>query len=265
MGTLVAAARGRYGHAVTTRVLLLGGTAEARELAAALVGRPDTVVVSSLAGRVANPRLPVGEVRIGGFGGVDGLTRWLVMHRVDALIDATHPYAQRIRSSAVRAAEATGVPHLRLERPGWTSGPGDRWHRVPHLAAAAELTPRLGGRAFVTTGRQGLDAFLPLRDTWLLVRVVDEPRTPLPGNVSVISDRGPYHVAAETALMAAHRIDVLVTKDSGGSYTRAKLTAARDLGLPVVMVDRPAAVAVPAKVTETGAAVAWLESALPQR
>lgn len=180
MGALVARPHGRYRRAVTTRVLLLGGTAEARELAAALVGRPDTVVVSSLAGRVANPRLPVGEVRIGGFGGVDGLTQWLVEHQVDVLIDATHPYAERIRSSAVRAAEATGVPHLRLERPGWTSGPGDRWHRVPHLAAAADLVPRLGGRAFVTTGRQGLDAFLPLRDTWLLVRVVDEPQTPLP-------------------------------------------------------------------------------------
>ncbi|AVT29498.1 cobalt-precorrin-6A reductase [Plantactinospora sp. BC1] len=248
---------------MTTRVLLLGGTAEARELAAALVDRPDTVVVSSLAGRVADPRLPVGEVRIGGFGGPAGLARWLVEHRIDVLVDATHPYAARMRSSAVQAAEATGVPYLRLERPGWTAGPGDRWHRVPDLAAAADLLPRLGRRAFVTTGRQGLGAFLHLTGTWLLVRVVDEPTVPLPDNVTLLRDRGPYRVAAERELLTAHRIDVLVSKDSGGTYTMAKLAAARELGLPVVLVDRPAPVALPAAVGEVTAALAWLERALP--
>ncbi|WP_422769958.1 cobalt-precorrin-6A reductase [Plantactinospora sp. WMMC1484] len=248
---------------MTTRVLLLGGTAEARDLAAALVDRPGTVVVSSLAGRVADPRLPAGQVRIGGFGGPAGLTRWLTEHRVDALVDATHPYAARMRVSAVEAAGATGVPYLRLERPGWTAGPGDHWHRVPDLAAAAALVPRLGRRAFVTTGRQGLDAFLHLTGNWLLVRVVDDPAMPLPGNVTVLRDRGPYEVAAERELLVTHRIDVLVSKDSGGAYTAAKLAAARDLGLPVVLVDRPAPVPLPAMVTEVTAALAWLETALP--
>ncbi|GIG88603.1 cobalt-precorrin-6A reductase [Plantactinospora endophytica] len=250
---------------MTTRVLLLGGTAEARELAAALVDRPDTIVVSSLAGRVADPRLPVGEVRIGGFGGPAGLARWLDTHRIDVLVDATHPYAARMRSSAVRAAGETGVPYLRLERPGWTEGPGDRWHRVPDLDAAAELVPRLGRRAFVTTGRQGLAAFLHLTGAHLLVRVVDEPTIPLPENVTVLRDRGPYRVTAERELLTAHRIDVLVSKDSGGTYTMAKLDAARDLGLPVVLVDRPAPVALPATVTEVAAALAWLETAPPRR
>ncbi|MFY1691772.1 cobalt-precorrin-6A reductase [Plantactinospora sp. WMMB782] len=247
---------------MTNRVLLLGGTAEARELAAALVGRPDTMVVSSLAGRVADPRLPLGEVRIGGFGGPEGLARWLVEHAVDALVDGTHPYAARIRSSAVLAAGSTGVPYLRLERPGWTAGPGDRWHRVPDLAAAADLVPRLGRRAFVTTGRQGLAAFLHLTGVELLVRVVDEPTVPLPGNVTLLRDRGPYQLAAERELLLAHRIDVLVSKDSGGTYTMAKLAAARELGLPVVLVDRPAPIALPAVAAEVAAALAWLETVL---
>jgi precorrin-6A/cobalt-precorrin-6A reductase len=246
-------------HEVATqRVLILGGTAEARELAATLHGRPGLQVMSSLAGRVQDPRLPVGEVRVGGFGGVDGLARWLSEHHVSALVDATHPYAERMHATALRAAELTGVAHLRLERPGWSASAADRWTRVPDFEAAAVALPGLGRRAFLTTGRQRLDAFTQLTDLWLLARVVDEPAGPLPANMRVIRDRGPYTVDSETALLTGHRVDVVVTKDSGGDYTAAKLTAARSLGLPVLMIDRPVPLDAPAVVRSVSAAASWI-------
>ncbi|PZG05382.1 cobalt-precorrin-6A reductase [Nonomuraea aridisoli] len=218
---------------------MLGGTAEARALAADLAGR-GLHVVSSLAGRVSNPRLPVGEVREGGFGGPDGLARWLTGERVDALVDATHPFAARMTASAARASEATGVPLLVLRRPGWEEGPGDRWHRVPSLEAAADrLSRRPGARVFLTTGRRSLPVFTSIPGVWLLARSVDPPEPPVPDNVRVLLDRGPYTVEGERALIREHRLDVLVTKDSGGRMTTAKLVAARELGLPVIMVNRP--------------------------
>src|SRR4051794_24702064 len=149
-------------------ILVLGGTAEARELAAELDGA-GMRVLTSLAGRVANPRLPRGDVRVGGFGGPGALADWLGTHDVGAVVDATHPFAQRISASAAGACPAAGVPLLRLERPGWTERPGDRWHRVPDLAAAAALIPALGTRVLLTTGRQGLAAFARGR-AWFLVR-----------------------------------------------------------------------------------------------
>jgi precorrin-6A/cobalt-precorrin-6A reductase len=221
-----------------TRVLILGGTAEARELAAALDdGGVD--VVSSLAGRVANPRLPRGGVRIGGFGGPHGLARWLTEHAITAVVDATHPFAERISASAAQACAAAGIPLLRLERPGWAQRPGDRWHRVPDLTAAAGLVPRLGRRVLLTTGRQGLAAFADVRDTWFLVRCVDPPSPPLPPHHEVVLDRGPYTRAGELGLIGRHAIDLVVTKDSGGRLTEAKLDAARERGLPVIVVQRP--------------------------
>ncbi|GII58422.1 precorrin-6A reductase [Planotetraspora thailandica] len=225
------------------RVLILGGTAEARALAAALDPEPGVHVVSSLAGRVSNPRLPVGEVHEGGFGGPDGLAAWLREHAVDAMVDATHPFAERMTASAAQAAERTGVPLLVLRRPGWTEGPGDAWHRVASLGAAAELLPSLGRRVFLTTGRRSLPAFTgaftAVEGLWFLARSVDPPEPPIPANVHVVLARGPYTVEGERALIAEHRLDVLVTKDSGGQMTTAKLVAARELGLPVIMVDRP--------------------------
>jgi len=218
-------------------VLVLGGTSEARALAAALVGR-GVSVTSSLAGRVANPRLPVGEVRIGGFGGPEGLADWLAGNDVSAVVDATHPFAKFIGHSAVTGARLAGVPMLRLQRPGWQAGPGDRWVWVDDLRQAADALPALGERVFLTSGRQGLSAFAPL-DLWFLIRCVDPPAQPLPARHEVVLDRGPYRLEAETGLMRAHRVDVLVTKDSGGTMTSAKLDAARALGLPVVVVRRP--------------------------
>ena len=219
-------------------VLVLGGTGEARALAAALVGR-GVHVVSSLAGRVANPRLPDGEVRVGGFGGPGGLARWLTDHDTAAVIDATHPFAERIGASAVAGAKAANVPLLRLQRPGWHAGPGDDWHWVDSLGDAAVEIQALGERIFLTSGRQGLSAFAHCADQWFLARCVDPPEQPLPPKIEILLDRGPYDVASETALLREHRIDVLVTKDSGGEMTTAKLVAAREQGIPVVVVRRP--------------------------
>jgi precorrin-6A/cobalt-precorrin-6A reductase len=246
---------------VTPRhVLVLGGTAEARRLAAALHRHPAFAVTSSLAGRVARPRLPSGEVRIGGFGGAEGLTTWLSGHRTDAVVDATHPFAARMTANAVAATAATGVPLLVLRRPGWTEGPGDRWHRVPDAARAAELVPRLGTRPFLSTGSGDLAAFAGL-DLWCLLRAVDPPPPPLPARHHLVLARGPFTADAERALLREHRIDVVVARDSGGELTAAKLVAARELGLPVVLLARPPAPDAPA-VTSVEEAVAWLSAAL---
>lgn len=217
------------------RVLILGGTAEARALAARLTG---VHVVSSLAGRVTDPRLPAGEVHIGGFGGAEGLAAWLRDNRIDRLVDATHPFAERMSASAAHASRLTGVPLLALRRPGWDEEGADDWHRVPSLSGAAGALPE-GARVFLTTGRRSIPVFAARTDAWFLARSVDPPEPPVPPNVEVLLARGPYTVDGERALIREHRLTVLVTKDSGGAMTRAKLTAARDAGIPVIMVDRP--------------------------
>ncbi|WP_155059522.1 cobalt-precorrin-6A reductase [Streptomyces blattellae] len=224
---------------MSPHILVLGGTAEARRLAADLVTRPGIRVTTSLAGRVSTPGAVEGDVRIGGFGGAAGLAEWLRAHRVDALVDATHPFAESITANAAEAASVTGLPLLVLRRPGWQRGPEDRWHPVPSLDAAADLLPRLGHRVFLTTGRLGLAAFAHLTDLHFVVRSVDPPEPPMPRDTEVLLARGPFTVTAEKALLRVHRIDVLVTKDSGGNATAAKLTAARELALPVVVVRRP--------------------------
>lgn len=224
---------------MSPHVLVLGGTTEARELAAELAARPGVRVTTSLAGRVSRPAALEGDVRIGGFGGAEGLARWLREHGVDAVVDATHPFAAGITANAARAAAQTGVPAVVLRRPGWRPGPGDRWHSAASLIEAAALLPELGGRVFLTTGRLGLAAFADLAHLHFLVRSVEAPEPPLPPVTEVLLARGPFTVTGEKALLREHRIDVLVTKDSGGEATAAKLTAARDLDLPVVVVRRP--------------------------
>jgi precorrin-6A/cobalt-precorrin-6A reductase len=227
-------------------ILILGGTAEARELAARLHAA-GVAVTSSLAGRVANPRLPAGAVRIGGFGGPGALARWLAEHEVGAIVDATHPFAERISASAARAAAAADVPMLRLERPGWQERPGDRWTWVADLDEAAAAVPELGRRVLLTTGRQGLAAFAEVDAAWFLVRCVDPPEPPLPPRHAVLLDRGPYTVDGERTLADRHAIDLVVTKDSGGAHTAAKLDMARERELPVIVVRRPARPDVPAE------------------
>jgi precorrin-6A/cobalt-precorrin-6A reductase len=188
---------------------------------------------------VGRPGALAGDVRVGGFGGAEGLAEWLREQRVDALVDATHPFAGTITANAARAAAATGVPAVVLRRPGWRPVPGDHWHPVPSLTAAADLLPRLGRRIFLTTGRLGLAAFAHLGDLHFVVRSVEPPEPPLPPHTEVLLGRGPFTVADETTLLREYLIDVLVTKDSGGVATAAKLTAARELALPVVVVRRP--------------------------
>jgi precorrin-6A/cobalt-precorrin-6A reductase len=236
-------------------VLVLGGTAEARALAGAL-DDAGVAVISSLAGRVANPRLPRGDVRIGGFGGPERLAQWLTAHGIAAVVDATHPFAERISASAAQACPAAGVPLVRLERPGFAEHPGDRWHRVPSLAAAAALVPSLGRRVLLTTGRQGLSAFAQDAESWWLIRCVDPPGPPLPPRHAVLLDRGPYTCEGELALIDRHAIDLVVTKDSGGALTQAKLDAARERNLAVVVVDRPARPDVPT-VARVDEALCW--------
>jgi precorrin-6A/cobalt-precorrin-6A reductase len=220
-------------------VLILGGTTEARRLAAALAAEPSVRVTSSLAGRVAEPRLPAGEVRVGGFGGAAGLADWLREQQVHTLIDATHPFAQVISRNAAEAAAAVHVPLLVLRRPSWVPVDGDRWHWADSLGQAARLLPGLGERALLTTGRLGLGEFAGVTGVHLVARSVERPDPPLPSRLTVLLERGPFTLDGERAVFREHRIDLLVTKDSGGAATAPKLAVARELGLPVVVVRRP--------------------------
>ncbi|MCI3270506.1 cobalt-precorrin-6A reductase [Streptomyces cylindrosporus] len=244
-------------------VLILGGTTEARELAAALAARPDVRVTTSLAGRVSRPGALAGEVRVGGFGGADGLADWLRAEQVDALVDATHPFAEAITANAARAAAATGVPAVVLRRPGWRPGPEDRWHMVASLSAAADALPRFGPRVFLTTGRMGLSAFAHLTDRHFVVRSVEPPEPPLPPHTEVLLGRGPFTVDDETALLREYLVDVVVTKDSGGAATAAKLTAARGLGVPAVVVRRPSLPEGARVVSDVAGALWWLDPGRP--
>lgn len=250
-------------------LLILGGTTEARQLAELLQQRRQSQsqpqqaeqqqghphphpqqlpnhhtnlrVTSSLAGRVARPGALAGEVRVGGFGGVEGMVEWVRGHGVGGMVDATHPFAEVISFHAARAAAIARVPLLALRRPGWSAVEGDRWYEVGSLGEAAEVVGRLGGRVFLTTGRMGLAAFAGLDEPWFLVRSVDPPDAPAPPRMEVLLDRGPFTLEGERELLRRHRIDVVVTKDSGGAATAPKLAAAREAGLPVVVVRRPPA------------------------
>jgi precorrin-6A/cobalt-precorrin-6A reductase len=238
------------------RVLLLGGTSEARALAARL--HPDFDVISSLAGRVPGPALPVGEVRIGGFGGVDGMRRWLVDSDVDAVVDATHPYAATITAHAATVCDELGLPHLVLARPAWP--PGDATLVASDITAAKSIADDGYSRVFLTTGRSGVAAFAEV-DAWFLIRAVTPPDPgTLPRHHELVLSRGPYHYDGELKLLREHRIDALVTKNSGGAMTRPKLDAAAALGIAVVMVDRPPLPAGVATVDSVDAAAAWVRS-----
>jgi len=236
------------------RVLLLGGTAEGRALANALYPRVD--VVSSLAGRVPDPALPVGPVRIGGFGGVDGLRRWLLDERIDAVVDATHPFAATMTAHAAEVCRELQIPHLVLARPAWD--PGSAIVVESDAGAAETVAHQRFSRVFLTTGRSGTTAFAD-SDAWFLIRAVTAPDpAALPRRHQVVLSRGPYRYAGELSLLREHRIDALVTKNSGGDMTRPKLDAAAALGIPVVRVARPPLPAGVAVVGSVELAAGWV-------
>ena len=223
-------------------VLILGGTGEARELAGRLTGSGTAGlrVVSSLAGPAGPAARPAGEVRVGGFGGVAGLAAWLAGNGVTAVVDATHPFAAIMSADAAAASAEVPVPLLRVLRAPWAAAAGDRWHAVGSAAEAAAVLPALGRRAFVTTGPRGLAAYAGVSGVSFLIRCADPPGGPLPADAEVLLAQGPYDAAAEAELMRSRGIDVLVTRNTGGDRTAGKLAAARQLGIPVVMVQRPA-------------------------
>lgn len=241
------------------RVLILGGTSEARELAARLVDA-GLDVTSSLAGRVSQPRLPVGNVRIGGFGGVEGLRAALA--DFDLVVDATHPFAQGMSANAAAACRThPAVPLLRLERPEWQPDPA--WTYVDTHEAAAKTAAKLGDRPFLTVGRQELARFIPaLTHHHVLARVVDVPDLALPETWELRTSRGPYTLEGERDLLLRHGSDVLVSKDAGGTYTWPKLQAAAELDIAVVIVRRPPATDGVPTVHEVDRAVAWVEERL---
>jgi precorrin-6A/cobalt-precorrin-6A reductase len=247
------------------RVLILGGTAEAAALArgAAIRFGDALQVISSLSGRTERPGPLPGQTRIGGFGGPPGLAAYLTEHGIDRVIDATHPFATRISAEARLACEGVGVPRLMLHRPPWRRHPLDRWIEVESVAAAVAIVGQIGRRAWLTVGASEIARFSAAVGVSFLVRLVDPPRQRLPlRSYEIIVGRGPFTLAEERRLLERHAVGVLVSKASGGAATEAKIVAARELSLPVIMVLRPAPE--PGKAVGTvEAALDWLARSLP--
>ena len=242
------------------RLLILGGTGAARSLAAQAAALDGLNVTTSLAGRTNCPTAPEGELRIGGFGGAAGLASWLREDRTDAVIDATHPFAAGISRNAAAACDELGLPRLVLHRPPWRAEADDKWVEVDTPAQAAEAVCGSAERVFLTLGAGALAAFDRLPGIWFLVRTVDAPATPPPlVDHHLITGRGPFTLDGETRLMQAYKIDCVVSRNSGGDATYAKIAAARNLGLPVVMLRRPAPPG-GETVATVDAVLAWLRN-----
>ena len=242
------------------RALVLGGSSEARALATRIAADPRLDGVISLAGRTSAPIAHDLPVRVGGFGGVEGLTRYLVEERISHVVDATHPFAARISANARAACAAAGAPLLVLTRPPWISAPGDRWIDVDDNAAAVSAIGAAPRRVFLAIGRQGVANFRLAPQHDYLLRVIEPPQlADLPPSCEVIFGRGPFALEDEIALMREGRIEIVVTKNSGGALAYAKIEAARTLGLDVVMIARPAS-ADAATTHSIDAAMAFLAS-----
>jgi precorrin-6A/cobalt-precorrin-6A reductase len=244
------------------QVLILGGTAEARQLAGLLANRADIKATLSLAGRTSAPAAQPVAVRVGGFGGTEGLAGYLAAERIDALIDATHPYAAVMSRHAAEAAAAARVPLIALRRPAWTAASGDRWIDVDDMTAAVEALGATPRRVFLAIGRKEVAAFTAASQHHYLIRSVDpiEPPLNVP-NATYIVGRGPFAESDEHALLSRHRIETVVAKNSGGTATYGKIAAARALGLTVIMLRRPALPDVPA-VGDPHDAMVWLDHEL---
>ena len=243
-------------------LLILGGTTEARELArrVSLMLGKKVRVTTSLAGRRGSTPDLAGEVRTGGFGGIQGMKDYLGDDAVDLVVDATHPFSPTISDHANIACAAAGVPRLQFLRPAWVLPPSAKYLEADDMAEAAEMLPRIAKRVFLTTGLRGLEAFSGLDDLWFLVRLIDAPETPPPlVHHHLISGNPPYSLDAERALLAEHDIDTLVSKQSGGLSTEAKITAALDAGVTIVLIRRPPPEPGP-QVETVDEAFAWIES-----
>lgn len=243
------------------RVLILGGTIDATELAARAADIPGLEVISSLAGRTRRP-LPAQNTRIGGFGGVTGLTDYLQKQQIDLLIDATHPFAAEISFNAAAAAAMVGIPRLMLIRPAWEPVAADSWLQVASYEAAAIVLPSLAQRIFLTIGRQELAAFAHLQHLWFLMRMIDPPPPDAampPGKL--LLERGPFSLEAERSLLQQDGIGAIVSKNSGGEATSAKIIAARELKIPIVIVQRPP-VPMGESVADVENALSWLKNTI---
>jgi precorrin-6A/cobalt-precorrin-6A reductase len=245
-----------------SRILILGGTTQARELAGRLAKRTDLEVIVSLAGRTKSPAPQPVPVRTGGFGGVAGLAEYLCEERIDALVDATHPYANVISANAAAAAHQAGVALIVFRRPPWRAVAGDRWTEAVDIANAVRRLGEHPRRVFVTLGRTELAPLSRAPQHFYLIRSVDpvEPPLPLP-RVRYVTDRGPFSEADDRALMTAHAIDAVIAKNSGGTATYGKIAAARALGIDVIMLRRPAPLDAPA-VETVDEVIAWLDHAI---
>jgi precorrin-6A/cobalt-precorrin-6A reductase len=246
------------------RVLILGGTTEASQLARLIAGDARFDATLSLAGRTASPRPQPLPTRIGGFGGAAALARWLAEQKIEAVIDATHPYADQISTNAVAASKQAGVPLASIPRPTWQAAAGDRWQIVPSAGAAALALGTTPRRVFLSLGRIELHCFSSAPQHHYVARIIDPPQqAELPPDIVFLQARGPFDRGGETKLLKDERIDVIVSKNSGGSATYPKIEAARALGLPVIMIARPIK---PSghEVSSAEEAVAWLAHDVPR-
>lgn len=247
------------------KLLILGGSTEASKLIRLIDGDDRVAPILSLAGRTKSPKLPQIPYRIGGFTGIDGLVAYLTAKRIDAVIDATHPFADLMTGNAAVATGRVGVPLLRVDRPAWTPVEGDDWTMASDMAAAAEALGADAKRVFLTIGQKDLEAFRAAPQHHYVIRSVDAPDPgACPQDCEVITATGPFELDDERALLEAHDIEVMVTKNSGGTATAAKLTAAREANIPVIMIERPAAPDVPTVATAEQARQ-WLDDLLAAR
>jgi precorrin-6A/cobalt-precorrin-6A reductase len=250
------------------KVLILGGTGEAFALAQRLAVMPEVSVITSLAGRTRDPKLPPGEVRVGGFGGSNGLVAYMQENAIALLINATHPFADTISENARAAHRLSGVPMLRLLRPAWQKQPDDTWIAAANVGRAAGICRWLGKRVLLSVGSQEIAAFANLPRAHFFVRMVDPPEAPLPLiSAEAIVAKGPFALLDERRLLLERQIDLIVTKNSGGDATFAKIAVARELSIPVVMIDRPETALHPgSEVVDTvEKAVAWTSDQILRR
>ncbi|SIT69407.1 precorrin-6A reductase [Ectothiorhodosinus mongolicus] len=244
------------------RILLLGGTQEARQIVEHLIPNSEYQGVYSLAGRTQSPQLPNWPVRQGGFGGIPGLIDYLRQQDIDLIIDATHPFAAQMSRHAVEAAATVGIAVLRVERPAWQPETADDWRCMNDWVSLIKALGAESRRVFLSIGRQHVGEFVAAPQHFYLLRSIEPPEQ-MPPNSLCLHDRGPFSLAEELELLKKHKIEVIVSKNSGGQATQAKLLAARELGLPVLMLNRPAMPPATAVAADAAAALSWLSAYKP--